>query len=90
MQSSRREQKLALQVPWPPLLTEEEVQRGCTYYGSGYRLRRVAKKLWAGQPIKMFMLAGSVTAGGGTQTPDPSLEYTARFLQFINTSFPHR
>ena len=77
------------QLPWPPLLTEEEVQRGTTYYGSGNRLRRVAKKLLAAQPIKVFMLGGSVTAGGGAVV-HPDNEFADRLFQFINSSFPHR
>lgn len=40
-------------VPWQPLLTEEEVQRAQGYYGGGERMRRVAQKLRAGQPIKV-------------------------------------
>ena len=44
------------ELPWEPLLTNEEVQTAQGYYGSGARLRRVAAKLLAGQPI---------TVGGG-------------------------
>ena len=43
----------ALRVPWQPLLTAEEVQRGLAYYGSGQRMERVAEKLLAGKPIKV-------------------------------------
>ena len=44
---------LMLQTPWEPMLTAEEVQRALGYYGSGSRMRRVAAKLLAGQPIKV-------------------------------------
>lgn len=40
-------------LPWEPLLTDEEVQRGEGYYGTGRRLRRVASKLLAGEPIQV-------------------------------------
>lgn len=43
-------------TPWVPMLTGEEVARGLDYYGSGARLRRVASKLLAGEPIKVWML----------------------------------
>ena len=81
-------EKLLLQVPWTPLLTEEAVQRGTTYYGSGTRLRRVAMKLLAGQPIKVYTLGGSVTVGG--VLPIPEQRYASRLFQFINSSYPHR
>ena len=45
-------------LPWEPLLTDEDVQRAQGYYGTGTRMRRVAAKLLAGQPVK-------VRAGGG-------------------------
>lgn len=77
-----------LRVPWPPALSKEELLRGLSYYGSGLRLQRVAAKLLAGQPIKVYMLGGSVTGGGGATAPD--LAYAARFFHFINASFPHR
>lgn len=77
-----------LRVPWQPALSKEERLRGLSYYGSGLRLQRVAAKLLAGQPIKVVMLGGSVTGGGGASAPD--LAYAARFFQFVNTSFPHR
>ncbi|KAI7839286.1 hypothetical protein COHA_006984 [Chlorella ohadii] len=76
-----------LRVPWQPALSKEERLRGLSYYGSGLRLQRVAAKLLAGQPIKVVMLGGSVTGGGGASAPD--LAYAARFFQFVNTSFPH-
>lgn len=37
-----------LQLPWEPLLTETDVARGLSYYGSGRRLQAVAAKLLAG------------------------------------------
>ena len=40
-------------MPWEPLLTKDELQRGIGYYGSGARIRRVAAKLLAGKPIKV-------------------------------------
>jgi hypothetical protein len=81
-------QKPSLRLPWPPLLTEEEVQRGTTYYGSGARLRLVAEKLLAGQPIKVYMLGGSVTDSGGVRKQEQA--YTSLLSQFINYSYPHR
>lgn len=42
-----------LRVPWGPLLTQEEAQRGLAYYGSGQRLQAVVKKLMDGKPIKV-------------------------------------
>ena len=77
-----------LRLPWPPLFSEEEVQRGTAYYGSGARLRRVAAKLLNGQPITVVTLGGSVTSGSGVPTPQQN--YASRFFQFINSSFPHR
>jgi hypothetical protein len=81
-------QEPSLRLPWPALLTEEEVQRGTTYYGSGARLRRVAEKLLAGQPIKVYMLGGSVTDGGGVRKQEQA--YTSLLSQFINYSYPNR
>ena len=46
-------------LPWPPLLTAEEVQRAQGYYGSGAAMRRVAAKLLAGQPIKARAAGGA-------------------------------
>lgn len=40
-------------MPWDALLTDEEVQRAEAYYGSGRRIRRVAAKLLAGEPIQV-------------------------------------
>ena len=40
-------------LPWEPLLTQDDLQRGIGYYGSGARIRRVAAKLLAGKPIKV-------------------------------------
>lgn len=53
-----------LRVPWEPLLAREEVLRGMGYYGSGARLRKVAAKLLAGQPIKVSGLLWGRPAGG--------------------------
>lgn len=38
-------------IPWVPMLTPEELARAIDYYGSGVRLRSVAAKLVAGQPV---------------------------------------
>lgn len=77
-----------LQFPWKRLLSDEEVQQGIAHYGGGSRLRRVAQKLLAGQPVKVYTLGGSVTFGHGVD--DPRLSYPSLFFQFINASFPHR
>lgn len=42
-----------LTVPWGPLLTQEEAERGLSYWGSGERLKRFAAKLMAGKPVKV-------------------------------------
>lgn len=75
-----------LQVPWAPLLTQAEVQRGM-YYGSGGRLRRLAPKLRAGQPVTVVLLGGSVTNAG--EYSRQGLSYAARFFDFLNSSFPN-
>lgn len=77
-----------LRVPWEPVLSKEELLRGLSYYGSGLRMQRVAAKLLAGQPLKVYMLGGSITGGGGASAPQ--LAFAARFFHFINASFPHR
>jgi hypothetical protein len=46
-------------LPWEPYLTDEEVQRAEGYYGTGARLRRVAAKLLAGEPIQVRTAATS-------------------------------
>lgn len=79
---------LQLGLPWEPLLTDEEVQRAEAYYGTGARMRRVAAKLLAGQPVQVFTLGGSVTRGLGATRPDHN--YANRFFQLINATFPHR
>lgn len=76
-----------LQVPWGALLTGDEAARGLTNWGSGERMKRVAAKLLAGQPIKVFALGASVTRGIGATSP--SLSYVSRFFEFLNTTFPH-
>ncbi|KAI3428300.1 hypothetical protein D9Q98_006679 [Chlorella vulgaris] len=76
-----------LQLPWPPFLSKEELRRGETYFGSGRRLNKVAKKLLAGKPIKVFALGGSITGGGGATIP--KLGYVERFFSFIQAAFPH-
>ena len=48
-----RERLAALRLPWQPALTRQEAERGLSYFGSGKRLRAVAAKLLAGQPIKV-------------------------------------
>ena len=50
-----------LKLPWEPVLTKEELRRGETYYGSGGRLNRLANKLLAGKPIKVYTLGGRCT-----------------------------
>ena len=45
-------------MPWEPLLTDEGVQRAEGYYGTGRRIRKVAAKLMAGQPIQVWASAG--------------------------------
>lgn len=77
-----------LHTPWEPLLTRDEVRRGLAYYGSGRRMQRVAAKLLAGRPIKVFTLGGSVTKGSGSSSPAGS--YASRLFQLINSTFPHR
>ena len=51
--SSSSPPPLRLRLPWPAMLSQEEVLRGLGYYGSGERLRAVAAKLLAGRPIKV-------------------------------------
>lgn len=74
------------QVPWQPLLTQAEVQRGM-YYGSGGRLRALATKLRAGQPVTVVLLGGSVTNAG--ELSRQGLSYAARFFSFLNSTFPN-
>ena len=69
------------------MLTNKDVQRGLSYYGSGDRLRRVAAKLLAGQPIKAYTLGGSVTKGQGVRGHEAG--YAFRFFEFIRAAFPH-
>lgn len=64
------------------------MQRGMAYWGSGRRLRRVAAKLLAGQPIRAVTLGGSVTYGNGASSSGRA--YAGRFFQFIRAAFPHR
>ncbi|PSC68178.1 Acyl-coenzyme A thioesterase THEM4 isoform A [Micractinium conductrix] len=77
-----------LTVPWGPLLTEQEAQRGLSYYGSGERLQAVAAKLMAGKPIKVFTLGASVTRGIGTT--DRRYSYASRLFEWIQAAFPHK
>lgn len=56
-----------LNTTWAPLLTPEELQRGITYFGSGARLRRLARLLLDGQPVKAVVIGGSVTAMAGPE-----------------------
>lgn len=77
-----------LTVPWGPLLTQEEAERGLSYWGSGERLKRFAAKLMAGKPVKVYTLGASVTRGIGTT--DRQYSYASRFFQYINSTFPHR
>ncbi|KAI7841869.1 hypothetical protein COHA_004398 [Chlorella ohadii] len=76
-----------LRLPWPPLLSAADVQRGITYHGTGARLQAVAAKLLAGQPIKAYTLGGSVTKGQGASTDGAA--YPHRFFEFIRAAFPH-
>lgn len=78
-----------LQLPWAPLLREEEWARGIVHYGGGARMRQVAAKLAAGRPIKSATLGGSITFGHGVS--DPQLHaFPSLFFRFINTTWPHR
>lgn len=53
-EAARREDlSPSLRLPWETLLSEADVQRGLSYWGTGARLRAVAAKLAAGQPIKV-------------------------------------
>lgn len=59
-------------LPWEPLLTDEEVQRAEAYYGTGRRMRQVAAKLLAGQPIQVrggtvLCCAARAAPPGGSQ-----------------------
>lgn len=74
-------------MPWAPLLTGEEQGKGVSHYGGGARLRAVAAKLLAGQPVKAFTLGGSVTYGHGVD--DLSLAYSSLFFRYLNETFPH-
>ena len=54
------------ELPWEPLLTDEEVQRGQGYYGSGTRLRRVAAKLLvAAHPAGARLIEAAHQGGDG-------------------------
>lgn len=75
-------------MPWEPLLTDEEVQRAEGYYGTGRRIRNVASKLMAGQPIQVYTLGASVTRGLGATRPEHN--YANRFFSIINATFPHK
>lgn len=81
-------QPLHLLLPWEPLLSEEELQRGLTYYGSGARLQAVAQKLLEGKPIKAVTIGGSVTVASRLSRLGKS--YAELFFRFINASFPHK
>ncbi|KAL4450123.1 hypothetical protein ABPG77_010792 [Micractinium sp. CCAP 211/92] len=76
-----------VKVPWKPLFTDEEIRRG-TLYGSGLRLQQLARKLVAGQPIKVVFLGGSVTNSADLEAQ--GLSFTARFEAFIRSAFPNR
>lgn len=77
-----------LRMPWDPLLTASEVQRGLGYYGSGRRLEEVVAKLMRGEPIRAYTLGGSVTKGSGSS--EDELAYPGRFFEFLNKTFPHK
>lgn len=79
---------LQVEVPWEPVLTEEETLRGMTYYGSGTRLRRLVHKLLAGDSIKVVTLGGSVTCAAQLHRQQKS--YSALLFKLINSTFPHR
>ncbi|KAL4423591.1 hypothetical protein ABPG77_004631 [Micractinium sp. CCAP 211/92] len=74
-------------MPWQALLTDEEVQRAEAYYGTGRRIRKVAAKLLAGEPIQVYTLGGSVTRGLGASKPE--FNYANRLFALINATFPH-
>jgi len=77
---------MCLQLPWRPLLTEEDLRRGM-YFGSGLRLRRVAQKLLGGQPITFVAVGGSITNADAFEGQGTS--YPARFAKFIKATFPN-
>lgn len=56
-------------MPWQALLTDEEVQRAEAYYGTGRRIRKVAAKLLAGEPIQVcstgWAWPGELASRGG-------------------------
>jgi hypothetical protein len=81
-------QERPLRLPWAPLLSASEVQRGVGYHGSGRRLEALAAKLLRGEPIRAYTIGGSVTCGSGSSSDAAS--YPGRFFQFINATFPHR
>lgn len=69
-------------LPWVPILSETQLRRGLSYYGSGQQLEKVAAKLLAREPIVAVTIGSSVTAGHTT--------YVDRFFEWINTNFPHK
>lgn len=78
-----------LQPPWgAALLSEEERQRGVSFWGSGARVHALAHRLRNGQPVKAAFLGGSITAGSGVA--DTKACYASRFAQWLNATFPHR
>jgi len=80
---------LSFPPDWQPLLTREERLRGISYWGSGGQLQRLAQKLLAGQPVKVFTLGGSVTSGGGSSS-STRLGYVPKFFEFLQHNFPHK
>lgn len=87
--STVAQRTLSFPPEWQPLLTREERLRGISYWGSGGRLQRVAQKLLAGQPVKVFTLGGSVTSGGGSSS-STRLGYVPKFFEFLQHNFPNK
>lgn len=52
------------------LYSEHNVARSIAYQGSGHRLRRVLQKAERGEPIKLAVLGGSVSAGHGVKSEE--------------------
>ena len=55
------------------------------FRGTGTRLKRVAAKLLAGQPVNIVFAGGSVTAGAGAS---PGKAYPHRFFKAVNRTWP--
>ena len=66
---ANRAKKPRLKLPWAPLLSQDDILRGLTYYGTGERLRAVAAKLLAGKPIKVVWAATGAQAAAASAAP---------------------